>query len=60
MSRSKKDGKHGGGHKIKYVPHACFGKMTDGVALQNVTSMISTCVRNVTIGKSVNTTEDKK
>ncbi len=27
MSRSKKDGKHGGGHKIKYVPDACWGKI---------------------------------
>jgi hypothetical protein len=35
-------------------------KMTDGVALQNVTSMISTCVKNATIGKNVNITEVKK
>ncbi len=27
MSRSKKDGKHGGGHKIKYVPDASWGRI---------------------------------
>lgn len=42
MSRSKKDGKHGGG------------------ILLSVTSMISTCVKNATIGKSVNIIEVKK
>ena len=60
MSRSKKDGKHGGGHKIKYVPDACWEKLTGGDILQNVTSTISTCVRNVTIGESANTTEVRK
>lgn len=32
MSRSKKDGKHGGGHKIKYVPDASWEEFIDGTS----------------------------